>query len=448
MERVNCQSTILRRCVVLALSLGFGIHGGAAHALGLLDAYDAALKNDPAYRSAYYASESGKENRIIGRSGLLPSVSGSYSGSRNNTTIEAGTQVVQRKYISRNATVQVRQSLFNLDALARYKQGVAQSEYSAHQFATQEQQVILRVAGAYFEVLFKQDQVALAEVERNVYAEQMKVNDTLFAKGEGTRTDMLETQSRLDLAEASLLEAQDALATAMDTLSGIVGQDVKAVDPLRPGFRLMRLEGVPALEELRQTALANNPEIKALRSGIEIAHQELNKARAGHAPKLEFVGTYQKSASDSINTINQDYTVRSLGFQINIPLYQGGAISAQNRQAAAGELKAREDLDVQIDKVMVELRKNHNVMLSSVPRVAALIKAVASAELLVRATEQSIKGGVRINLDLLNAQRQLYTAQRDLAQARYNYFLATLNMRANVGTLARDDVKLLAAYFE
>ena len=445
MRSLNLRLTTMR---LLPLALALGLPGGAAHALGLLDAYDAALKNDPAFRSAYYASEGGKENRIIGRSGLLPSVSGSYTGSRNNTTIEAGNAVAQRKYIARNATVQVRQSLFNLDALARYKQGVAQSDYSAHQFATQEQQVILRVANAYFDVLYKQDQLALARVERDVYAEQMKVNDTLYAKGEGTRTDMLETQSRLDLAEASLLEAQDALTTAMDTLAGIVGGEVKGVDPLRPGFRLMRLEGVPAFEELRQTALANNPEIKTLRSGIEIAHQELNKSRAAHVPKLEFVGTYQKSASDSINTINQDYTVRSVGFQLNIPLYQGGAISAQNRQAAASELKAKEDLDVQIDKVLVELRKNHNAMLSSVPRVAALIKAVQSAELLVQATEQSIKGGVRINLDLLNAQRQLYTAQRDLARARYNYFLATLSMRAGVGTLSRDDVKLLAAYFE
>lgn len=421
---------------------------GCANALGLLEAYEAALKNDPAFRSAYYANESGKENRILGRSQLLPSVSGNYSGSRNNTTIEVGTQVQQRKYIARNATLQVRQSLFNLDGYARYRQGIAQSEYSESQFASQEQSMVLRVANAYFDVLYKQDQLALAKIERDMYIEQRKVNDTLLTKGEGTRTDALETQSRLDLAEAQLLEGEDAVATAKDTLAGIIGQDVGELNQLRPGFRLTRVADVPGFDAWKQTALENNPDLKALRSGIEIARQEINKARAGHAPRLDFVGTYQKSASDSINTINQDYTVRSLGFQLNIPIYAGGAVNAQTRQAAANEMKAKEDLDAQRDKVLVDLRKNYNQVLSSVPRINALIKAVESAQLLVQATEQSIKGGVRINLDLLNAQRQLFTAQRDLAQSRYNYFLATLNMRAASGTLAREDVQLIAAYFE
>lgn len=418
-----------------------------ASALSLMEAYEAALKNDPTYRAAFYTGEAGKENRILGRSALLPTVSGVYAGSRNNSTIEVGVQEVPRKYISRNSTVQVRQPLFSLEAWARYKQGNAQADYAAAVFDAQSQEVILRVTTAYFDVLLKEDQLALATRERDMYIEQRNVNNLLFKKGEGTSTDMIETQSRLDLAEAQVLEAQDALAVSRDTLAALTGGHVEGLDHLRPGFRAV-LPDSRTYDEWRSTALATNPEIKALTSGVEVATQEVNKQRAGHVPRVELVGSYGKQAADSITTYNQDTTVRSIGFQMSIPLYAGGSVSSATRQSVAQKEKARADLQAQIDKVLVNLRKNYNALLSSSSRIDALVKAVDSANLLVKATEKSIQGGVRINLDLLNAQRQLSTAQRDLAQARYNYMLAWLNVRAGAGTLTADDVKLVTAYFE
>lgn len=437
-----------RKLLPLAFAAAGLLHASGASALGLLQAYEAALKNDPAYRAASYTAEGGKENRILGRSNLLPSVSGVYSGSRNNTGQEFfGKEAPALKYISRSATVQVRQSLFNLDGYARYKQGVAQSELAEAQFESQSQEVINRVVGAYFEVLFKEDQVAFARSERDVYIEQKKVNDLLFKKGEGTRTDALETQSRLDLAEAQVLEAEDNLVTAKDTLAGIVGMDVEQLDHLRPGFHVAQADRRD-FEEWKKIALDNNPDIRVQTKNIEIAKQEVNKQRAGHVPRLDFIGTYGKNSSDSLTTVNQANTIRSFGFQLNVPIYNGGAVSASTRQAAAGREKARADLEAQTDKVLVELRRNYKQVASSLPRIDALEKAVQSAELLITATEQSIKGGVRINLDLLTAQRQLYAAKRDLAQARYGYMLAALRLRSAAGTLTADDVKLMAAYFE
>jgi protease secretion system outer membrane protein len=343
--------------------------------------------------------------------------------------------------------VQVRQPVVSLDALARYKQGKAQSAYSASQFDSQQQEVIVRVANAYFDVLFQQEQLALAKVERDMYVEQRKVNDLLFTKGEGTKTDAIETQSRLDLAEAQVLEAQDNVTNAKATLAGVVGSEIGDVDPRRAGFRVAAAD-TRGFEEWKRTALENNPDIKTLTYAIEIARQEVNKARAGHTPRLDIVGTYQKSASDTVNTINQEIDSRSIGFQLNIPIYAGGAVSAQARQAAANKGKAEQDLQAQIDKTLVELRKDYNTMASSVNRIDALVKAVDSATLLVKATEQSIKGGVRINLDLLNAKRQLYTAQRDLAQARYGYLQASLRMRSAAGVLSAEDLRMVAAYFD
>jgi protease secretion system outer membrane protein len=439
------------KALTLALGTALLFSAGSASALGLLEAYDAALKNDPTFRSAYFDNEGGKEYRILGRSYLLPTLQASFNGSRNVTDISepdgfGGQVLTHPKYISRYETLELRQSLFNLDALARYKQGIAQSKVTSAQFDSARQDLIVRVTGAYFDALYADDQYNLAKIARDMYVEQRRVNDRLFEKGEGTKTDMVETQSRLDLAEAQLLEAQDAQVNARATLAGMIGQEVTGLDGLGPVFHFMPLtEG--GFETWKDLALKNNPDLQAQQAAIESAHQEINKSRAGHAPRLDFVGTLSKSASQQTDAINQDTTVRALGIQLTVPLYQGGAISAQTRQAAASYGKAQADLDAKTDKALVELRKEYNTVISSVPRINALDKAVASARLLIVATEQSIKGGVRINLDLLNAQQQLFTSQKDLANARYSYLLALMRLRAAAGVLEADDVRQVAAYF-
>jgi protease secretion system outer membrane protein len=437
---------VVLKALAAAVGSAMLLHSPCASALGLLQAYEAALQNDPQYRAAYFNSESGKENRILGRSNLLPQVSANYSFSQNRTTLSQGKGTRPYDYNSRDATISVRQGLINMDGLARYRQGVAQSKYAEAQFASQQQEVIMRVVSAYLDVLYKQDILALAQVQRDMYVEQRKVNDRMFEKGEGTRTDMLETQARLDQSEAQLLETQDALVTSLDTLSGIVGSEVASIDPLVPDFRV-RPEDSASFEEWKQIALDRNPDIQTLRYGVDIAHQEVNKARAGHMPRLDLVGQYGKNSSQSISFFGEDQTVRSIGVQLNVPLYSGGSVSATTRQSVAGESKAKADLEAQTDKVLIDLRKEYKALQSGVARVDALLKSVGSAELLIKATEQSIKGGVRINLDALNAREQLYTSKRDLAQARYNYLLSSLRLRAAAGTLSPDDVRAMAPYF-
>lgn len=431
----------------LAAGVAMAMTWSAASALNLQQAYDAALKNDPAYRAAVHVNSAGQENRVLGRSALLPTLAGAFSATKNNTTVEEFGKESPRDYTSRSATVQLRQPLFNLEALAKYKQGVAQSEYAAAILDSQSQEVIVRVSGAYFEVLLKEYNVALAQVERDTYIEQRNVNDLLYKKGEGTRTDMLETQSRLDVAEAQLLEAKDAFATARDTLAGVTGIEIGELDKLRKDFRVS-IGDLPGYDSWKAMALAHNPEIRAMQHSVESTRQEINKQRAGHLPRLDAVGTYGKTASETLSLLNQEQTIRSVGIQLNVPIYNGGAVSALSRQAVAQHEKAKADLQAQTDKVLIELRKNYNQLVSSVARVDAHIKAVESAELLVKATEQSIKGGVRINLDLLTAQRQLYTARRDLATARFGLLMANLRMRAAAGALSAEDVRLTAAYFE
>lgn len=435
-----------KRALPLAIASLLAGMAPASQAISLQQAYEAALKNDPAYRSAYYTSEAGKENRALGLSNLLPTLQGSYNASQNRSTINYGLGDKPQDYISRSATVQLRQSLFNLDGWFRYKQGATQARYAESQLSSQQQEVIVRVVGAYLDVLYKQDLLQLATAERDTYLEQRKVNDQLFAKGEGTRTDMLETQARLDTSEAQLLETRDALTASRDTLMQIVGGDIGELDRLVQDFHPREVDNV-SFEQWKTIALEKNPDILSAKLGLEMAQLDLKRQKSGHAPRIDFVGTYGKTSSDSITTINQDQTIRSIGVQASIPLYAGGSISAQTRQSAANLGKAEADLQQQKDKVLLELRKDFTALSSSIARLAALDKSVASANVLIDATTRSVAAGVRINLDVLNARQQMYVSKRDQAQARYNYLLTTLRMRAAVGSLNSDDVRALAPYF-
>ena len=437
-------------CLV-AGALAAMLQAGGAHAISLMQAYDAALQNDPTFRSATHEYDAGQENRILGRSALLPNISASYSNSKVNADVTYITDGIATKpreleYTSKVATVQLRQPIINFEGLARYKQGIAQTDYASAIYQARKQELIVRVAAAYTDALFASTQLRLAEVQRDVYAEQQSVNNRLFEKGEGTKTDMLETQSRLDLSEAQLLEAQDVRRTSLATLSALVGAPVTVLDELAPEFRIAPV-GQDSYEDWKEIALRNNPDIRAQQFAVEAARQDVNKNRAGHAPRVDFVSSYSKSTSDSITTINQDSTVRAIGIQVSIPLYSGGYVSALTRQSVAGQEKAKSDLQTNTDKVLVELQRQYSALVSSTTRLRALDKAVASGQLLITATEQSIKGGVRINLDLLNARQQLFTSQRDLAQARYNYLLSLTKMRAAAGVLSADDVREVATYF-
>jgi outer membrane protein, protease secretion system len=443
-----------RRRKGLAVTALLALAAGNAGAISLQQAYEAALKNDPQYRMHYYEKESAKENEVLGRSNLLPQVSGSYSASRNiadtDTLIQTsrgpGRQLDHPRYISRSSAIQLRQPILNLDGIVRYRQGKVQARQGAQQFEADTNDVIVRVVGAYADALFAEDQVELSRVQRDMYREQMQVNEHLFEKGEGTKTDTLETKARFDLAEAQLVEAQDNAQAQRDTLAGIIGMEPGVLDRLGTDFHFQALKPA-SIDDWRKLAREHNPQLLAGRLAVENARLDIQRNKAGHAPRVDFIATYSRDDAASLQNYTQNSVNRAVGVQVNIPIYQGGAINAQTRQAADNWNRAQFDLDNRTNQVMVDLRKAYDLVQNSVAKITALERAVASGKELMVATEQSIKGGVRINLDLLNAQQQLYTSQRDLAQARYSYLIGLLRLRAAAGTLGESDVREVAAYF-
>lgn len=427
-----------------------------ASALGLLQAYEAALAHDPAYRAAQFDNEGAKQFEVLGRAHLLPVVSGSYSTQKNRADITTDSplsglpsRTEQRRYTSVSATLQLRQPIYHPEGQARARQGLAQTRASEAQFVARSQDLLVRLISLYVAANYAQDQLAQTKAQRDAYAGQRLAALRLFDRGEGTKTDVLEAQAKFDVALAQVLESQDNLTNATDALAAMLGRDASSLGPLdllADDFQIRPLQ--PGnFEVWKTTALDANPDLQAQRLTVDIANEEVQKNEAGHLPRLDLIASASKNNSDTINTFKQNANVLSVGVQLTVPLYAGGSVSAAVRQAVANHEKAKAELDNKTNGVLLELRKQFNVCMSSVARTAAAATSLSSARLLVDATEKSVKGGQRTTLDVLNAQQQLFEARRDLALSRYNYLMGYARLRYAAGTLGLDDLQEMAAYF-
>jgi outer membrane protein, protease secretion system len=416
-------------------------------ALGLMQAYEAALNNDAIFRAAVHESEAGQQFKVIGRASLLPVLSGSYSTNYvDGERTFSGQPTQHLTYRNETSVLQLRQPVVNLESFARYKQGLAQTSAADAQFLVRNQDLIVRLAAAYMDARFAEDQLALSSSQMSSYAEQRLTNERLFEKGEGTRTEMLETQARFDLAEAQVIESRDNLTNARNVLTSIVGEEIRLVNPLLDDFQVKPMLPT-SFEEWKEISLEQNPEIVSQRHAVEVARQEINKQRAGHAPRIDLVASVNKSMSDNIIFFGVDTFTRSIGVQVNVPMYAGGIVNAMTSQAVSNHERAKAELESRTNQVVIELRRQFNLNLSSSRRIDALVTSVSSRNVLLEATKKSAVGGTRNNIDILNAQHQFFEARLDLMQARYNYLLSYLRLRKAAGTVDIRDLQDVARYF-
>ncbi|WP_295626937.1 TolC family outer membrane protein [uncultured Nitrosomonas sp.] len=418
-----------------------------AHALNLLDAYEAALQHDPIYRSALHENEAGQQAEIIGRASLLPSLAVTHAQNKNSGTLNGSTGSQPLNFDGQVSTLTLRQPLFNLEAIAGYQQGKARADSSRAKFLGHGQQLLVRVVEAYIETLLAQDRVRIAETEVDALEELKRVNERMLLRGEGTTTDVLETQSKYSLAQAKIIEAKDELEIAQLKLEALIGQKITQLVRLNDTFSSQTIQLPDGYDTWQALALEQNAELVTQRHNVVSGKEEIKKNHAGHLPRVDLVASLQKNKRGSFVTQGLDAEFGTIGIEVNMPIYSGGRVNALTAQAVANHARAEAELDAATLQVLVELRKQYNLLMSSVRRIESLEMAVKSAELLVEATQKSIRGGIRINLNLLDAQQQLHTARRDLAQARYNYLLAYLRLQQTAGTLALDDLRKVASYF-
>ena len=427
---------------------------GNAQALDLMNSYEGALASDPTFRAAVKDAEAGRANLEIGRAGLLPQLSATYYTAINNSKIaqpyQGVTYITNQAYPSNNSYFQVTQALFNLQAIAQFRQGTAQANLAQARLAYNTQDLLIRVLQAYTDLLLSRDQHAYVLAQRDAFKEQLIVNQRRFEKGEGTITDSLETRASYEMADAQVIEARDVIENnkrKLEAIAGVSLQSAAEVKPILKRFQVMPLQP-RAFEVWKEMALAGSPEILASQHNEEVAHQDLQRSVAGNFPTVSAVATWGQQNSYYISTINQNAVTSTAGIQASWPIFSGGQVTGQISQSRANYEKAQAQTDEARSRVITELRKQYDAVLSSEQKVAALNRAVESAMELKKAMRQSVKGGERINLDVLMADRQAANAQKDLAQAKYNYLLSYLRLKQQAGNLSSQDLETVATYFE
>jgi outer membrane protein, type I secretion system len=438
--------TIAHKITVAVLT---AVLTGSAHALSLLDAYEAALEHDPTYRSAFYESEAGQQAEIITRASLLPNLTITHTDSKSVGNQKTSTPGIPNdlSFRSQVSALTLRQPIINMEAAAGYRQGQAQSNSSRSRFTGQSQQLIVRLVEAYFEALLAQHHLKLAQAQLDSLTELRHVNENMLLKGEGTTTDVLETQSRHAQAQARLIEAQDEVEVAQLRLESMIGREASQLHYLSDIFRA-DMVFLPGFEDWRALALDRNAELVTQRHIVQSGKEEIRRSYAGHTPRVDFVASLSRNKSASFITFDRDVELATVGVEVNLPLYAGGRVNALTNQAKANHARAEAELDAIMDNVLVELRRQYQRVYSSVKRIESLELAVKSAKLLIHATEKSIQGGIRINLDLLDAQEQFFNSEINLAEAKYNFLLAYLRLNLAAGTLVLDDLRKIASYFK
>jgi protease secretion system outer membrane protein len=423
-----------------------------AHALGLLDSYYLALDNDPQFQGAIQEHEAGQQFRALGRAALLPRLVYSYNRGRSWSDVTQSTTrgdvSEKRDYDSYVSSFSLQQPLFDYEAYSRYRKGVAQALLADERFRSQSQQLLLRVLEAYSGALLAQEQIGLARSQKRSYHEQFKLNQRQFERGNGTKTDTLETQARFNLAQAQEIEAQDNQDSALRELERLVGTplEIGDLERLTEHFTVRPLQP-NRYEAWRDLAMAQNPELASMRHAVDVAQYEVEQNRAGFLPRLGLYASSGKSKSGSENTYNQRYDTDSVGIQLSIPLFSGGETLAATRQSSHRMQQSSYELDDKVAETLNQVRKMFNLSSSSAAKIKAYELGVESAQTLVLATRKSIAAGVRVNLDLLNAEQQLFNVSNELSKAKYDYLNAWTSLRFYAGVLSENDLELVGQNF-
>ena len=417
----------------------------AAHADDLGQLYHEAILADANFLATQADAAAQREVLPQARSQLLPSLSFSGSKSRNDTDQESkglyGQPVKnQYDYDSHNYVLSVRQALFRPAAVASYLQSKLQVESSEAILEWAVQDVAVRVGSAYFDVLSAQSDLDVNKAQQDAYAAQLTYTEKAFTAGAGTRTDIDEARSRLDLVKAQALELQYRLEYAQDTLKTLVNRPLTPLAALDPQRLELARPDPERLEDWIQEAETVNPKLKSLRANVEAAEKEIWKAKSGHLPTVDVFAQRSKSESENNNTIGSKYDTKMVGVQVVIPIFSGGYVTSTVRQSYANLEKQRQQLEAMRRDINLEVRKQFDAVTQGVHWVKAYEQAVKSSEQTLFSTKKGFQAGKRNNLDILNAEQNLAAARRDLNRGRFQYVMARLQLLALVGRL--DDVEM------
>jgi outer membrane protein len=435
-----------RSTSVIAATFALSLAASAvASAEDLLQVYREALRNDPALAAARANWEATQERVPQARAGLLPNVSLSASTNGNyfGTNIDSDPRTrVNRSFGVGGLTVSASQPLYRYANSVAYSQAVQQVEQADFTLASARQDLILRVATAYFDVLLAQFNVELAESQKAAVSEQLAQAKRNFEVGVATITDTNEAQAKYDSIVAQEISARNDLDNRRTALRAIIGRFPEELKRLGPGFEPTS-PSPNLLDAWVDRALVDNLNVRIARYNSEIATLEIERQRAARLPTVDIVASANAQAgTGSVNTnAFNDSRQAAIGLALAVPLYQGGFVDSKVREALALQENARQNLEVARRNALFNAQTGFSGVNSAAASVKAFEQALVSAQTAYESNRTGQEVGVRTNLDVLNTQQNVFQTRRDLAQAYFNYLLGVLRLKAAVGSLDEQDLE-------
>ena len=410
-----------------------------------MDVYREAQRNDPTVAAARANWEATQERVPQARAGLLPNVSLSASTNGNyfGTNVDSDPRVtINRNFGVGGLTVSAAQPLYRYANTVAYSQAVEQVQQADFTLSSARQDLILRVATAYFDVLLAQFNVELAESQKAAVSEQLAQAKRNFEVGVATITDTNEAQAKYDSIVAQEISAANDLENKRTALRAIIGRVPRDLKRLGPGFE-PALPAPDALDPWVDRALADNLAVRIARYNADIATLEIERQRAGHLPTVDLVASVNAQAfSASVNTSGAgEQRQAAIGLALTVPLYEGGFVDSKVREALALQEAARQNLEVARRNALFSAQTGFTGVTGAAASVKAFEQALVSAQSAYESNKTGQEVGVRTNLDVLNTLQNVFQTRRDLAQAYFNYLLGVLRLKAAVGSLDDHDLE-------
>jgi outer membrane protein len=436
---------LIKRILILPLLLCTSL----VQAEDLMAVYELALRNDPQLQVAKEQLNAARESKSLARSQLLPTIGlgATYDAVSGDIKTLSGNPVDRSvDYDESGIGLNLTQPIYRRDRFVQLKQADSTIAQAEAQFAAAEIDLMVRSTTAYFNILSAEDDLRVAKAEREATGRQLEQAQQRFDVGLIAITDVHEAQAAFDAARAAEIAAENDLDNAWEALFEIIGPQPKSIlAKLGDGLRLN--PPVPKdLQSWSDTAQQENFSILAANANLEVLNQEVQVSRSGHYPTLDLVGGYNVSRSDSDTATEAD--LGTIGLELQVPIYTGGAVSAQTRQALANYRAAQQSLDQTRRAVNRQVRDAFRGVLSSISQVEALKAATVSAQSALESTQAGYEVGTRTIVDVLNVQRNLFSSQRDYLNSRYGYIINGLSLKSAAGNLAVEDLQRVNGWLE
>ncbi len=425
------------------------LFASSLYAADLMQVYRDAQANDPTFDAARATLDAGREKLPQARAGLLPSLnlSGNTTWNQNELAIHSGAAISKPNYNSNAYQLSLSQPLFRWQNWVGYDQAGLQVAQAEANFAQARQDLALRVAQAYFDVLNAQESLSAVQANKLAIEQQLALAKKSFEVGTTTITDTHEAQARFDLANAQEIAADSDLEVKRRALQALLGKEPGPLAQLRGNADLTAPQP-NNMAEWVSAAEKDSLAVQVQQANAEIAAREVDKQRAGHYPTLDLVANYghSKSYATTGNLIDSDF--QNAGLQLNIPLFAGGATVSRQREASANRAAAEASLEAAKRSAALGARQYYLGVSNGLAQVKALKAALVSSQSALASNKLGYEVGVRINIDVLNAENQVYVTRRDLAKATFDTLMAQLKLKAAVGALSEDDLSKINALLD